>query len=138
MAENKKGHVNFIIFDGHNVQLETRIEGKYADLTIIPGGAIEDGEEPEQTLIYECQEEYAITPTVYIKLGEINLPESKSIKHIYLVRKWKGRLSNPENQSVHIEETLGDAYARCDHPLSKQMLDMVTDHLSIWKEQTVD
>ena len=67
-------------------------EGKYNGV----GGKIENGETPEEAMIRETQEEIAVTPIEYEKVGIIEFDEfykgqkEKVMFHLYIVSKWQG------------------------------------------------
>jgi mutator protein MutT len=67
-------------------------EGKYNGV----GGKIENGETPEEAMIRETQEEIAVTPIEYEKVGIIEFDEfykgkkEKVMFHLYVASEWKG------------------------------------------------
>jgi 8-oxo-dGTP diphosphatase len=74
------------------------------------GGHIEEGEQPQQTLVRELQEELGVTPTQWMELetirdslpGQNDAPPQDLIAHFYCVAEWTGKPSNrqPEEHSV--------------------------------------
>ena len=67
-------------------------EGKYNGV----GGKIEVGETPEEAMIRETQEEIAVTPIEYEKVGIIEFDEfykgqkEKVMFHLYVASEWQG------------------------------------------------
>ena len=67
-------------------------EGKYNGV----GGKIERGETPEEAMIRETQEEIAVTPMEYEKVGIIEFDEfykgqkEKVMFHLYVASEWQG------------------------------------------------
>jgi mutator protein MutT len=67
-------------------------EGKYNGV----GGKIENGETPEEAMIRETQEEIAVTPIEYEKVGIIEFDEfykgqkEKVMFHLYVASEWQG------------------------------------------------
>lgn len=79
------------------------------------------------------REEYKVKVLIYKKLG--NYPNIEddgilNVRHLYLVTKWKGTLSNPENTNGHIETTIKEAFKVCKHPLSQIFLKRIQKELS--------
>ena len=69
-----------------------------------PGGKVEEGERPEQTVIREMQEELGITieeaclaPFVF---ASHNYPEFHLLMPLYLCRRWEGIAQPREGQKV--------------------------------------
>lgn len=139
MAERKeikeKHGVIFVIFDGKKIQLEKRSEekDKYCGFTFIPGGKVEAGEAPLDALIREVKEEYCVTAEVFKQLGTISGVEAETglpaFHHIFMVSKWGGNLSNPEDRNVHLEATIEEAREICQHPVSQKVIDLVEAEL---------
>ena len=67
-------------------------EGKYNGV----GGKLEENETPEEAMLRETQEEIAVTPTLYEKVGLISFNEFYKGKqmdlcfHLYMVYDWVG------------------------------------------------
>lgn len=138
MVERKeaaqKHAIIFVIFDGQKIQLEERIEAsdKYFGYTLIPGGKLEPGDTLESGLKREIREEYGINVVKSEELGVIQSMSENGVnkfKHVFLVSKWEGNLSNPEKRNVHIEATFQEARKICKHPISQKILDLVESKL---------
>ena len=67
---------------------------RYPGVWDIVGGHQEPGEDMDQTLRRECEEEVALRPTEYTKLGTIEEPNpdvnDPHRYHIFVVTKWHG------------------------------------------------
>lgn len=126
--------VIFAIWDGCKIQLERRIApGEFKGFTLIPGGKMELKETIEEALTREILEEYEVQALEYTKLGFLTNIEQNGIlnaRHVYLVTRWKGKLSNPEGKNEHLEVSLSEARLLCTHPVSQQVLDLVEKQLS--------
>ena len=86
------------------------------------GGKIEYGETPEEAMIRESQEEIAITPIDYEKVGTIEYDEYYKGKregilvHVFISTKWNGEPKESEEMSpkwfninnLPYEEMIGD------------------------------
>ena len=87
------------------VLITTRPDGKaMAGLWEFPGGKIEDGERPEQTLIRELQEELGIAvseaclaPLTFASHG---YPEFHLLMPLYVCRRWEGTVTAKEGQRL--------------------------------------
>jgi 8-oxo-dGTP diphosphatase len=87
------------------VLIAQRPEGKaMAGLWEFPGGKVEEGERPEQTVIREMQEELGITikeaclaPFVF---ASHNYPDFHLLMPLYLCRRWEGIAQPREGQKV--------------------------------------
>jgi len=139
MAERReqieKHGVIFALWDGEKIQLEERkkIGGKFFGYILVPGGAVEEGETLKEALFREVGEEYGVKALSYRKIGVYPNIEDNGIlnvRHLYLVTKWKGNLSNPENTNGHIETSIKEAFEVCKHPLSQIFLKRIQKELS--------
>ena len=87
------------------VLLAQRPKGKpMAGLWEFPGGKVEDGERPEQTLIRELKEELAITvseaclaPLTFASHG---YPDFHLLMPLYVCRRWEGTVTALESQQL--------------------------------------
>ena len=64
----------------------------------LPGGKIDPGESPEQTLIRECQEEVGIIPTSYENIFEDD--DGYHLCRTYIVYEYFGTIESKENAIV--------------------------------------
>ena len=133
--KTEKHGVVFALWDGNKIQLEKRNKpnGKFFGYILVPGGGVEQGETLEKALLREVREEYKVKALIYKKLGNYPSIEDDGIlnvRHLYLVTKWLGILSNPEDLNDHIEATLEEAFEICKHPLSQVFLKRIQKELS--------
>ncbi len=133
--KTEKHGVIFALFDGQKLQLEKRVEigDPYYGYTIVPGGSLKSGETVEEALRREVREEYDVRALSYKKLGinfAVEPDGTLNLRHVYLVTKWKGKLSSPEGRNIHFETTFGKARVLCGHPVTQQILDLVERGLS--------
>lgn len=83
-----------------NILLGKRARGQllYPDVWDLPGGHVEIGEPPDQTLIRELEEELGIVPTRFVLLGIFDEPNPKKYGahqyHVYVVTEWRGAIVN--------------------------------------------
>lgn len=76
-------------------------EGKYNGV----GGKIESGETPEEAMIRETEEEIAVTPINYEKVGFLEFDEyykgkkGRVVFHLYIVNKWIGEPTESEEMN---------------------------------------
>ncbi len=76
-------------------------EGKYNGV----GGKIENGETPEEAMLRETQEEIAVTPVKYEKVGFLEFDEyykgkkEKVAFHLYIVNEWNGTPTESEEMN---------------------------------------
>ena len=90
------------------------------------------GETLENALFREVSEEYGVEVLTYKKLGVFPMVEDSgvlNVRHLYLVTKWNGVLSNPEQTNGHIEASLEEASEICKHPLSQVFLKQIQQKL---------
>ena len=87
------------------VLITTRPDGKaMAGLWEFPGGKIEDGERPEQTLIRELQEELGIAVSeaclAPLTFASHSYPEFHLLMPLYVCRRWEGTVTAKEGQRL--------------------------------------
>jgi 8-oxo-dGTP diphosphatase len=87
------------------VLLAQRPEGKaMAGLWEFPGGKIEDGERPEQTLIRELKEELGITVSedclAPLTFASHRYPDFHLLMPLYVCRRWEGTVTGREAQRL--------------------------------------
>jgi 8-oxo-dGTP diphosphatase len=87
------------------VLIAQRPEGKaMAGLWEFPGGKIEAGEQPEQTLIREMQEELGITVKeeclAPLTFASHSYPDFHLLMPLYVCRRWEGFVEARENQRL--------------------------------------
>jgi 8-oxo-dGTP diphosphatase len=115
----------------------------YPNVWDVFGGHIEQGEQPDQTLIRELQEELGVTPTQWMTLKTIrtsiperdNNPPDELIVHLYRVTAWEGTPVNrqPEEHSTirwfsYAEAVQLDLADPIYPQLFAQCLQSTTDH----------
>ena len=87
----------------HRVLLTRRPEGKpMAGLWEFPGGKVEDGERPEQTLIRELKEELGIDVRedclAPLTFASHRYPDFHLLMPLYVCRRWEGTVTALEAQ----------------------------------------
>ena len=87
------------------VLIAQRPEGKaMAGLWEFPGGKIEDGERPEQTLIRELKEELGITVSedclAPLTFASHRYPDFHLLMPLYVCRRWEGMVIGREAQRL--------------------------------------
>jgi 8-oxo-dGTP diphosphatase len=87
------------------VLLAQRPQGKtMAGLWEFPGGKIEDGERPEQTLIRELKEELGITVSeaclAPLTFASHSYPDFQLLMPLYVCRRWEGTVTAREAQRL--------------------------------------
>jgi 8-oxo-dGTP diphosphatase len=87
------------------VLLAQRPEGKaMAGLWEFPGGKIEDGERPEQTLIRELNEELGIAVNAAclapLTFASHSYPDFHILMPLYVCRRWEGTVTTREYQRL--------------------------------------
>jgi 8-oxo-dGTP diphosphatase len=87
------------------VLIAQRPEGKpMASLWEFPGGKIEDGERPEQSLIRELKEELGITVSeaclAPLTFASHSYPDFQLLMPLYVCRRWEGTARPMEGQNL--------------------------------------
>ncbi len=87
------------------VLIARRPDGKpMAGLWEFPGGKIEDGERPEQTLIRELKEELGITVSedclAPLAFASHAYPDFHLLMPLYVCRRWEGTVTATEGQQL--------------------------------------
>ena len=87
------------------VLIAQRPQGKaMAGLWEFPGGKIEDGEQPEQTLIRELREELGIAVSeaclAPLTFASHSYPDFHLLMPLYVCRKWQGTVAALEGQQL--------------------------------------
>jgi 8-oxo-dGTP diphosphatase len=87
------------------VLIAQRPEGKaMTGLWEFPGGKIEDGERPEQTLIRELKEELGITVSedclAPLTFASHRYPDFHLLMPLYVCRRWEGTVTGREAQRL--------------------------------------
>jgi 8-oxo-dGTP diphosphatase len=87
------------------VLIAQRPQGKaMAGLWEFPGGKIEDGEQPEQTLIRELKEELGIIVSeaclAPLTFASHSYPDFHLLMPLYVCRKWQGTVAALEGQQL--------------------------------------
>ena len=86
-----------VIIDGERVLMCHRHPNRrwYPDIWDLPGGHIEDGEQPHDALIRELEEELGIVVDAdALEAGRTLTPEAGLTIHVWVVRSWSGELCN--------------------------------------------
>jgi 8-oxo-dGTP diphosphatase len=115
------------------VLLAQRPEGKaMAGLWEFPGGKIEAGERPEQTLIRELAEELGITvrePCLApLTFASHAYPDFHLLMPLYVCRRWEGTMSAREGQTlawVRVNRLRDYPMPPADEPLIPHLLQLL-------------
>lgn len=133
----RKQGVIFAIVDGENIILQKRLnpEKSYFGLTIVPGGKVE----ADETIREACKREvYEETGLLVKKIKYVDslttTTEHDNIynQHIFLITETDGVFNGhkEEPNSELIKVPLVEAMAVCEHPLSKEILQIILEELS--------
>ena len=87
------------------VLIAQRPQGKpMAGLWEFPGGKVEDGERPEDTLMRELREELAITVSeaclAPLAFASLTYPDFHLLMPLYVCRRWDGTVTPAEGQQL--------------------------------------
>jgi len=87
------------------VLIAQRPQGKaMAGLWEFPGGKVEDGERPEETLIRELKEELGITVSepclAPLTFASHSYPDFHLLMPLYVCRRWEGTVAAQEGQQL--------------------------------------
>lgn len=115
------------------VLLSRRPEGKpMPGLWEFPGGKVEDGERPEQSLVRELEEELAIMVKpeclAPLSFSSFAYPDFNILLPLFVCRKWDGTPSPVEEQElrwVRPARLRGMAMPPADAPLVAHLIDLV-------------
>ena len=115
------------------VLIAQRPAGKpMAGLWEFPGGKVEDGEAPEQSLIRELQEELGIVVNeaclAPLTFASFAYPEFHLLMPLYICRRWNGFVSPRENQAlkwVFPKELRAYPMPPADAPLIPALIDLL-------------
>jgi len=127
--EPDRDGVVFAIIDDGNILLEERIDinAPFSGYTIVPGGGIEEGEEPERAVIRELDEECGVSPKNLVYLGVFGV---SILRYVFVVEGFRGQVVNRESEKAkHIWATMEEARELCEHAITKEILEIVEEHL---------
>ena len=92
--EEQPAGVGVIVVKDGKILSGVRTSGHCTGLICGPGGHIEEGETPEQAAIRETQEEFGITPTNLIPLGNgPKEPDTGITPAVFLCTDWEGEIA---------------------------------------------
>ena len=116
-----------VVFKGARVLLTRRGEGRHlAGLWEFPGGKLEEGEAPEQTVVRECREECGIEVEVedILEVTYHRYPERDVLLLFYRCRWVDGEVRHREiadHRWVHPSELTGYALPPADEPVVQRI-----------------
>lgn len=122
------------LLDADNrILLAQRPEGKsMAGLWEFPGGKVEDGETPEETLIRELNEELGIvtweTCLAPLSFASFSYEKFHLLMPLYICRKWDGQPQSRENQElkwVRANKLRDYPMPPADEPLIPALMDIL-------------
>ena len=114
--------VSFMLIKNGKILLERRSMSKKHDpgLVTIPGGHMEMGEKPQDTLLREMAEELAVVPTQYRYLcTHLHKTTEWQKIHYYVIDAWQGTIEAHEAEEVFW------------HDLSEHRADIESDRLAL-------
>lgn len=122
-----------LIDKDNRILLAQRPEGKsMAGLWEFPGGKVEQGETPEQTLIRELNEELGITTwescLAPLSFASHSYDNFHLLMPLYVCRKWDGIVQSKENQAlnwVRAHNLRDFAMPPADAPLIPALIDLL-------------
>lgn len=140
MAEMETGPVKLLLvvaaalLDADNrVLIAQRPQGKQlAGLWEFPGGKIDAGERPEESLIRELKEELGITVKeaclAPLTFASFAYPDFHLLMPLYVCRRWDGFVQSREGQAlkwVHVRELRNYPMPPADEPLIPPLMELV-------------
>jgi 8-oxo-dGTP diphosphatase len=140
MAEMETGPVKLLLvvaaalLDADNrVLIAQRPEGKQlAGLWEFPGGKIDAGERPEESLIRELKEELGITVKeaclAPLTFASFAYPDFHLLMPLYVCRRWDGFVQSREGQAlkwVRVRELRNYPMPPADEPLIPPLMELV-------------
>lgn len=133
----RKQGVIFAIVDDENIILQRRLnpEKSYFGLTIVPGGKVEAGETIKEACKREVYEETGLLATKIKYLDSLTTTTERGnlyTQHIFLITETDGVFDgHKESNGELVRVPLLEAMAVCEHPLSKQILQIILEELSM-------
>lgn len=116
MSKPIRKAVKCLLIENEKIVITKYLKGKKNGYYDIPGGKIEDGENPEETAIREMKEETGISVSNLIKKGifEVEYPDRKFYFDVFLAKKYQG---NPQNFEENTSE-----WIKIDELLNKEKI----------------
>lgn len=103
MSKPIRKAVKCLLIENGKIVITKYLEGNKVGYYDIPGGKIEDGENPEETAIREMKEETGILVSNLIKKGifEVEYPDRKFYFDVFMAKEYEGK---PQNFEENISE----------------------------------